>query len=72
MVQFGSVPKSLEIKFPKTSNLLIAGGTSQKMGDVPPCSTGDLANNIDKLRFELQQSKYAGLIDSRAWRKGNP
>jgi hypothetical protein len=45
---------------------------TQKMGHVPPCSTGDLANNIDKLRFELQQSKYAGPIDARAWRKGNP
>ena len=44
----------------------------EKRGGVPVCSTGDLANNIDKLRFELQQSKYAGLIDVRAWRKGTP
>ncbi len=44
----------------------------EKRAAVPACSTGDLANNIDKLRFELQQSKYAGLIDVRAWRKGTP
>ena len=36
------------------------------------CSTGDLTNNVDKLRHELQQSKYAGPIDVRTWRKGNP
>ena len=35
-------------------------------------STGDLSNNVDKLRHELQHSKYVGPIDARAWRKGNP
>ena len=39
---------------------------------VSRCRTGDLGNNIDKLRHELQQSKYAGNIDVRAWRNGRP
>ncbi|EKX53084.1 hypothetical protein GUITHDRAFT_133460 [Guillardia theta CCMP2712] len=36
------------------------------------CTTGDLANNIDKLRRELLQCKYPGPLDTRAWKKGNP
>lgn len=36
------------------------------------CKTGDLKNNVDKLRQELLQSKYAGPIDVRIWRNGNP
>ena len=35
-------------------------------------ATGDLANNVDRLRHELQQSKYAGNINARAWRQGDP
>jgi hypothetical protein len=42
------------------------------MARLAACSTGDLANNLDKLRHELQQSKYVGHVDVRAWRKGNP
>ncbi|KAJ1486863.1 Centrosomal CEP44 domain-containing protein [Baffinella frigidus] len=33
--------------------------------------TGDLQNNIDRLRAELQQAKYPGPIEARAWRRGN-
>lgn len=38
----------------------------------PTSSTGDLQNNLEKLRYELQHSKYTGPIDIRILRKGSP
>jgi len=38
----------------------------------PASSTGDLNNNCDKLKSELLRSKYAGPIDVRQLKRGNP